>query len=148
MNGYRISLSLSLSNIAISPSPEDIFHYIYAVLHSPTYRSRYAELLKIDFPRIPLPGSLPLFRDLAAFGGELVALHLLESPKLDTPVTRFVGDPKTAIGRVAHCDGTVWIDAPAKPRGAFTRRVRPVSAASPRRSGTSTSAATRSARSG
>jgi hypothetical protein len=46
-------------------TPEDIFHYIYAVFHSPGYRSRYAEFLKIDFPRLPLTGNLVLFRELA-----------------------------------------------------------------------------------
>ncbi|MBA7474519.1 hypothetical protein ES707_09873 [subsurface metagenome] len=34
-------------------SPEDIFDYIYAVLHSPNYREKYKEFLKIDFPRVP-----------------------------------------------------------------------------------------------
>jgi hypothetical protein len=71
-------------------SPEDIFHYAYAVFHSPGYRSRYAEFLKIDFPRLPLTGNLELFRALARLGGELTALHLLESPKLDTPITEFI----------------------------------------------------------
>ncbi len=33
---------------------EDIFNYMYAVFHSPTYCSRYAEFLKMDFPRLPL----------------------------------------------------------------------------------------------
>lgn len=61
-----------------SQTPEDIFHYIYGVLHSPNYRSRYAEFLKIDFPRLPLPGSLELFRALARLGSELVTLHLVE----------------------------------------------------------------------
>ncbi|MGE0430598.1 MAG: type ISP restriction/modification enzyme, partial [Hydrogenophaga sp.] len=72
-------------------TPEDIFHYIYAVFHSPGYRSRYAEFLKIDFPRLPLTGNLELFRALARLGGELVALHLLESPRLDQPITEFIG---------------------------------------------------------
>ena len=58
--------------------PEDIFHYAYAVFHSPGYRSRYAEFLKIDFPRLPLTSSLDLFRALARLGSELVALHLVE----------------------------------------------------------------------
>jgi predicted helicase len=58
--------------------PEDIFHYIYAILHSPTYRTRYAEFLKIDFPRIPLTSDVELFRELCAKGADLVALHLLE----------------------------------------------------------------------
>lgn len=58
--------------------PEDVFHYIYAVLHSPTYRKRYKEFLKIDFPRIPLTSNLELFRQLCQRGADLVALHLLE----------------------------------------------------------------------
>ena len=41
--------------------PEDVFHYIYAVFHAPSYRERYAEFLKIDFPRVPLTSSLGLF---------------------------------------------------------------------------------------
>jgi predicted helicase len=69
--------------------PEDVFHYIYAVLHSPTYRSRYAEFLKTDFPRVPLTSNLDLFRTLVEKGSELVALHLLESPTLAKPITRY-----------------------------------------------------------
>ena len=65
-------------------TPEDLFHYIYAVLHAPTYRSRYAEFLRIDFPRMPLTGDRALFRTLAAKGAELVAYHLLEAPALAT----------------------------------------------------------------
>lgn len=59
-------------------TPEDIFHYAYAVLHSPGYRNHYAEFLKKDFPRLPLTGELDLFRALARIGGELVGLHLVE----------------------------------------------------------------------
>ncbi|MDZ7704790.1 MAG: type ISP restriction/modification enzyme [Trueperaceae bacterium] len=58
--------------------PEDVFHYIYAVFHAPSYRERYAEFLKIDFPRVPLTQNLELFRSLAAKGERLVALHLME----------------------------------------------------------------------
>ncbi len=58
--------------------PEDVFHYAYAVFHSPAYRSRYAEFLKIDFPRLPLTGDRKLFARLCALGAELVGLHLLE----------------------------------------------------------------------
>ena len=70
-------------------TPEDIFNYAYAVFHSPTYRKRYAEFLKIDFPRLPLTSSLKQFRALAAKGAELVALHLLESPKVQDFITEF-----------------------------------------------------------
>ncbi len=71
--------------------PEDVLHYGYAVLHSPTYRQRYAEFLKIDFPRVPLTSDLRLFRKLCGLGGELVALHLLESAGLSPShfITRY-----------------------------------------------------------
>ncbi|MGK2910340.1 MAG: type ISP restriction/modification enzyme, partial [Sphingobium sp.] len=58
--------------------PEDVFHYAYAVFHCPTYRSRYAQFLKIDFPRLPLTSDRKLFATLCALGAELVGLHLLE----------------------------------------------------------------------
>lgn len=62
-------------------TPEEIFYYAYAIFHSPTYRSRYAEQLKIDFPRLPLTGDKKLFAQLVALGKELVNLHLLgENP--------------------------------------------------------------------
>ena len=70
--------------------PEDVFHYIYAVLHSPSYRSRYAEFLKIDFPRIPITTDLDLFRALCSRGAALVRIHLLTSPALSH---RTVGFP-------------------------------------------------------
>jgi predicted helicase len=58
--------------------PEDIFDYMYAVFHSPTYRERYAEFLKIDFPRLPLTTNTVLFRELCKLGERLVDLHLME----------------------------------------------------------------------
>ena len=92
-------------------TPEDIFHYAYAVFHSPGYRSRYAEFLKIDFPRLPLPGNLELFRALARIGGALVPLHLLESPVLAKPITTYTGPRNPEVGRVGWSDDTVWLDA-------------------------------------
>ena len=91
-------------------TPEDIFHYAYAVFHSPGYRSRYAEFLKIDFPRLPLTGNLELFRALARLGGELVALHLLESPKLDKPITEFIGGRNPEVEKISWSKNTVWVD--------------------------------------
>ncbi len=80
--------------------PEDVFDYIYAVFHSPSYRERYAEFLKIDFPRVPLTSDLAKFRKLVKLGGELVGLHLLESPLLGKAVTRYpvVGDNRVEKG--------------------------------------------------
>ena len=59
-------------------APEDIFNYIYATFHSPTYRQRYAEFLKIDFPRVPLTSNKQLFWELANKGDKLVQLHLMK----------------------------------------------------------------------
>ena len=59
--------------------PEDVFHYIYAVLHSPEYRHRYANFMKSDFPRIPLPTNRALFSALILPGERLVSLHLMEA---------------------------------------------------------------------
>ncbi len=91
-------------------TPEEIFHYAYAVFHSPNYRTRYAEFLKIDFPRLPLTGSLELFRALVSLGGELSALHLLESPKLAQPMTEFIGGRNTEVEKISWSKDTVWID--------------------------------------
>jgi predicted helicase len=59
-------------------TPEEILGYIYAVLHSPTYRRKYAEFLKIDFPRIPFVDDRGLFEKLSGLGWALVDAHLLK----------------------------------------------------------------------
>jgi len=87
-----------------------VVHEIYGVLHSPAYRSRYAEFLKIDFPHIPLPGSAALFHALAPLGAALVALHLMESPLLDTPMTTSIGHAEPVVEKVSHAMETVWLD--------------------------------------
>lgn len=83
--------------------PEDIFDYIYAILHSPTYRKRYAEFLKTDFPRIPLTSGRALFGKLVKLGGELVSLHLMESPVLDSkPGPAFNVQGSNEVGKAAY----------------------------------------------
>ena len=91
--------------------PEDIFAYIYAVFHSPCYRKRYESQLKLGFPRVPLPGNAALFRKLAAVGQDLLAIHLLEAPELDSFITTYINPAKLKVSRVGWSDGTVWIDA-------------------------------------
>ena len=59
-------------------SPEDILGYIYAVLHSPTYRQKYLDFLKIDFPRVPFVNQRKTFEALSKLGWELVQAHLLK----------------------------------------------------------------------
>ncbi|MCX7591523.1 MAG: hypothetical protein N2255_07840 [Kiritimatiellae bacterium] len=74
-----------------APTPEDIFHYVYAVLYAPAYRAKYAPFLRMDFPRIPFTADAKLFVKLADLGGRLVGLHLLKSPELGPPVCWFEG---------------------------------------------------------
>ncbi len=68
---------------------EDVFNYIYAIFHAPTYRMRYAEFLKQDFPRLPLTSDLNLFSVLSQWGEDLVSLHLMRSSSLDNPNITF-----------------------------------------------------------
>ena len=60
-------------------SPEKILGCIYAILHSPDYRKRYGEFLRMDFPRIPFPKENAAFLRLAKIGGELIRAHLLQT---------------------------------------------------------------------
>ena len=81
------------------PVPEDIFHYIYAVLHSPDYREKYAEFLRREFPRVPFTANRDLFDEVASLGSRLTGLHLLTSSELDPPTCRFEGQGKMVVAR-------------------------------------------------
>ena len=59
-------------------TPEQIFDYIYGVLHTPSYREKYKEFLKIDFPRIPYPENKKEFERIVSIGYKLRKLHLME----------------------------------------------------------------------
>ncbi|MBU1872168.1 DNA methyltransferase, partial [bacterium] len=80
-------------------APIDILDYIYAVLHSPTYREKYKEFLKIDFPRVPYPKDTDTFWQLVKFGGEIRQIHLLESPKVEQYITTYPQDGDNVITR-------------------------------------------------
>ena len=84
--------------------PEDIFFYAYAIFHSPTYRQRYAEFLKLDFPRLPLTGNRALFKALVGLGAELVSLHLMESSRLEKFITRFPVSGSQVVEQVRYQD--------------------------------------------
>jgi predicted helicase len=73
-----------------TPSPEQIFYYIYAILYSNTYRTKYTEFLKMDFPRIPFTADYKIFSKMAEYGKRLVDLHLLKSAEQppESPLTK------------------------------------------------------------
>jgi predicted helicase len=102
-------------------APIDILDYIYAVLHSPSYREKYKEFLKIDFPRVPYPDNQETFRQLVKLGGEIRQLHLLESPKVDNYITEYpisgdniitrkIGKTDWEIIDPANQLGRVWLN--------------------------------------
>ena len=73
------------------PKPEEILYYIYGVFYSNTYRTKYAEFLKIDFPRVPFTSDFEIFKKIAGYGKELADLHLLKSKALTHPISKFHG---------------------------------------------------------
>jgi predicted helicase len=79
--------------------PEAILAYIYAILHSPTYRSKYAEFLKMDFPRIPFTNDIKVFKELSELGAELIKVHLLET-KIENSVGNFLGNGNNVIDEI------------------------------------------------
>ncbi|NLN24777.1 MAG: N-6 DNA methylase [Bacteroidetes bacterium] len=80
-------------------APIDILDYIYAVLHSPTYREKYKEFLKIDFPRVPYPKDADTFWQLVKLGGEIRQIHLLESPTVEQYITQYPIDGDNIVSR-------------------------------------------------
>jgi predicted helicase len=73
-------------------TPEEILYYIYGVFYSNVYREKYAEFLKIDFPRVPFTKDYTVFKALSDFGLQLSDLHLLKSTKLAHPISKYQGD--------------------------------------------------------
>jgi len=91
-------------------APIDILDYIYAVLHSPTYREKYKEFLKIDFPRVPYPKDKETFWQLVKLGGEIRQIHLLESPVVDKYITQYPIDGDNIVGKIKYENGNVYIN--------------------------------------
>lgn len=96
-------------NLPEDITPEEILAYIYAVLYSRSYRERYYEFLRYDFPRIPLPQDIDYFRNLAALGQELINWHLLTDVQIP-PRHRFEGEGEGVVRKPRHEDGNVWIN--------------------------------------
>ncbi len=91
-------------------APIDILDYIYAVLHSPGYREKYKEFLKIDFPRVPYPKDAATFWQLVKLGGEIRQIHLLESPTVEQYITQYPIDGDNVVTKPKYQDGKVYIN--------------------------------------
>jgi predicted helicase len=91
-------------------APIDLLDYIYAVLHSPTYREKYKEFLKIDFPRVPYPKDADTFWQLVRLGGEIRQIHLLESPTVENYITQYPVDGDNVVIKASYQTGKVYIN--------------------------------------
>jgi len=102
MNGHKYETDDTFS-------PEDILDYVYAVLHQPRYRERFAEFLKIDFPRIPWPEA-ETFADYVRLGSELRQWHIMAHPNIDAHAISYPIDGNNTVDKPKWKDHCVWIN--------------------------------------
>lgn len=91
-------------------APIDILDYIYAVLHSPSYRTKYQEFLKIDFPRVPYPTDIKKFWQLVKLGAELRQIHLMESDTVSKYITKYPIDGDNTVTKIKYDNNKVYIN--------------------------------------
>ena len=89
-------------------TPESIFDYIYGVLHSPSYREKYREFLKIDFPRIPYPENKDKFEHYRKYGEQLRKLHLMTDIPPSSVTFPIGGD--CVVDKPVYNNGRVYIN--------------------------------------
>ncbi len=114
-NGYK---NINLNNEVVEKIKKDvgeiseieIFNYIYAVLYSQTYRKKFKEFLKTDYPRIPFPKNIEKFKKLANLGNNLIKLHLLDSSEIRNFITSYPVDGSDTVEKVELKDGNVYIN--------------------------------------
>lgn len=109
-NLNRDILKQLTEKLGVAPSPENIFDYVYAYLHSPSYREKYNEFLKIDFPRIPYPKDKESFDSLVGLGKELRELHLLEASAVRKPITTYPEDGTNKVEKIRRDGDKVYIN--------------------------------------
>ena len=109
LNYSSNELASLMKNLKPNPTPDNIFDYIYAILHSPSYREKYLEFLKFDFPRIPIP-TQDEFDRLVPLGTQLRELHLMKSPIIDEYETTFPVAGDCMVEKLTYVDEKVWIN--------------------------------------
>lgn len=108
--GLGLEFVFEKQDNATTLAPIDLLDYIYAVLHSPSYRENYKEFLKIDFPRVPYPSNVATFWKLVKLGGEIRQIHLLESEIVEKPITQYPEDGDNIVAKPLYKDGNVYIN--------------------------------------
>lgn len=91
-------------------APIDILDYIYGVLYSNKYRTKYKEFLKIDFPRIPYPANKDYFFNVAELGKRLREIHLMESPEIEEYITSYSISGDNEVIKPEYKNNKVYIN--------------------------------------
>ena len=79
----------------------DILNYIYAIFYSSTFRKRYKDLLKVDYPRVPLTSKKELFIHLSRVGEQLIKNHLMKDcVDLSSTKVSFTGEGDNIIQNI------------------------------------------------
>lgn len=97
-------------NLKNHPTPEQLLHYIYAILYSPKYRTKFWEFLKADFPRIPIPVNDKQFRLLSSLGGKLCDLHLMRFPAIEDADITYSVVGSDRVDGIKYQDNRIWIN--------------------------------------
>ena len=108
-SGLQLNFTVEKTDQANTFAPIDLLDYIYAVLHSPTYRETYKEFLKMDFPRVPYPGDSTQFWQLVALGSQLRQLHLLQG-NINNFVTNYPVNGNNQVIKPRLIDDKVYIN--------------------------------------
>lgn len=109
-NNLKLTFTNEKESTENTFAPIDILDYIYAILHSPTYRVKYKEFLKIDFPRVPYPKDATTFWQLVKLGSEIRQIHLLESPTVEKYITQYPEDGTNMVTKPTYTNGKVYIN--------------------------------------
>ena len=111
---FETALGLSFTpekeNTESTFAPIDILDYIYGILHSNKYRTKYKEFLKIDFPRIPYPTNKDYFFNVAELGKRLREIHLMEAPEVMEYITSYSVSGDNEVIKPKYKENKVYIN--------------------------------------
>ncbi|WP_420149289.1 type ISP restriction/modification enzyme [Spirosoma sp.] len=107
---FKKEFIIYLTQRGLTSKPETVFGYIYAILHSPKYRTKYIELLKTDFPRIPFTDDIIVFENLAELGWALVQAHLLKYIPA-SGLGDYMGAGNNEVNKPFYREGKLYINS-------------------------------------
>ena len=114
LHRFVVNLSESFSPTLTSDDDKfdmlDLFDYAYGILHSSSYRTKYKELLSIDFPKVPIPRDSVMFRSVAEIGSHLRKLHLMEIPIENKLGIELIGDGDNIVSSYRFANGKAYIN--------------------------------------